>query len=83
MKAKQQTTPQSPFIIQDSKPTDWVDAQVILQSFPFSKRDLQTMRTKNIIPYAQPLGKILYHLPTFLKVLEADAHRQSVTKRSK
>ena len=49
---------------------DWVDKQVIMQTFHIAERTLQYYRAKKIIPCAKLGGKVFYYLPGLLHILE-------------
>ena len=49
---------------------DWVDKQVIMQTFHIAERTLQHYRTKKIIPCSKIGGKFFYYLPGLLRLLE-------------
>jgi hypothetical protein len=53
-----------------SKPQDWVDKQDIMNYFHLSDRTLQNLRDRNEITWSNIGGKLYYHLPSFLALLE-------------
>ena len=53
-----------------SKPTDWVDKQIVMECFHLSGRSLQNLRSRNVIIWSKLGGKIYYTLPSFADVLE-------------
>lgn len=52
---------------------DWVDKQVIMQTFHIAERTLQYYRKKKIIPCSKLGGKFFYYLPGLLALLEKHA----------
>ena len=79
MKSKSNPKGQPLFDVSGSKPTDWIDKQQMMQTFPISSRTLQYYRSKQLIPFSKVGGKILYHLPGFLRVLERNASRSGTS----
>jgi hypothetical protein len=53
-----------------SLPTDWVDKQDIMNYFHLSDRTLQNLRDRNEITWSHIGGKLYYHLPSFVALLE-------------
>lgn len=53
-----------------SKPQDWVDKQDIMNHFHLSDRTLQNLRDRNEITWSKIAGKLYYHLPSFVALLE-------------
>ncbi len=53
-----------------SKPKDWVDKQDIMNHFHLSDRTLQNLRNRNEIVWSSIGGKLYYHLPSFVALLE-------------
>lgn len=52
----------------------WIDKQVLTQKLHVSNRMLQNLRSKNIITYTTLGGKIFYHLPSILALLEKNSN---------
>ncbi|SFQ18141.1 hypothetical protein [Parafilimonas terrae] len=59
-----------PIPVTNTTINDWVDKQVILETFKLSERTLQNYRSKRIIPSSNIGGKIFYCLHGILRVLE-------------
>lgn len=53
-----------------TKPQDWVDKQDIMNYFHLSDRTLQNLRDRNEITWSHIGGKLYYHLPSFVALLE-------------
>ncbi len=73
MKSKSNSKAQPVFDVTNSKASDWIDKQELMQKFHLSSRTLQYYRSKNLIPFAKLGGKVFYHLPGFLQALERSA----------
>jgi len=53
-----------------TNPQDWVDKQDIMNYFHLSDRTLQNLRDRNEITWSHIGGKLYYHLPSFVALLE-------------
>ncbi|MBV9960641.1 MAG: hypothetical protein JO072_00210 [Parafilimonas sp.] len=53
-----------------TKAQDWVDKQDIVDYFHLSDRTLQNLRDGNEISWSNIGGKLYYHLPSFVALLE-------------
>jgi len=65
--------------VEQTKLSDWLDNQDVMQALHISKRTLQTLRSNGTLPYSRIGSKIYYLRSDILKIL-SDNYKMNKTK---
>ena len=56
--------------IEQTKLSDWIDSQIVMQALHISSRTLQTLRTNGTLPFSRIGRKLFYKRSDILRILQ-------------